>query len=78
MIQLGRLFVALRSAVGKRIPFFAVATEKETGILSAINVQGKKLHTMKTCFNNYRVVSSYIVDWLHELEELVGSFKYCE
>ena len=51
-------------------------TEKETSISSPINVQGKKLYTMKTFFSNYNVVSSHMIDWLHLLEELAEG--YCE
>ena len=52
-----------------------MATDKETSILSAINVQGKKFNTMKTFFSNYHVVSSHMIDWLHVLEELVGGIN---
>ena len=48
-----------------------MATEKETSILSAVNVQGKKVHAIETFFSHYHVVSSHIIDWLHVLEELV-------
>ena len=42
---------------------FAVAIEKETRILSAINVQGKKLHTTKP-FN--RLVEFIWIVWRHK------------
>ena len=74
MIQLGRLIVVLGS-VGQKTPILPVATDKETNILAAINVQGKKLHTLKTC-NIYLVVSLHTVDWLHVLEGLVGGNEY--
>ena len=45
--QLSMLFLSLRSAVKQIIPFSAVVTEKGTSILSAINMQAKKLHIIR-------------------------------
>ena len=37
-----------RPLAGQTMPIFTVAIEKDTSILSAIEVQAKKLHTIKT------------------------------
>ena len=47
-----------------KVLIFAVAIEKETSILSAINVQARKLHTVETFKPS--------TDWLHVFEELRG------
>ena len=52
-----------------------MAIEKNTSILSAVNVQERNYIQWKPSFSNNHVVTWYIIDWLHVLKELVRSIN---